>query len=83
MWRFYDFYYLANTRDMRNKKRRFLEKQHYIKTKLKEAQEIVGKVNYIKQIDEKQFQSIINHKKYGMIYKKALEVLSYVEPVQI
>ena len=83
MWRFYDFYYLAKTQEMRNKKRRFLDKPLYIKTKIKEAQEIVGKVNYIKQIDEQQFQSIINHKKYGMIYKKALEVLSYVKPIQI
>ena len=81
MWRFYDFYYLAKTQEMRNKKRRFLEKPLYIKTKIKEAQEIVGKVNYIKQIDEQQFQTIVTHKKYGMIYKKALEVLSYVKPI--
>ena len=39
---------------------------------------IVGKLNYMKQINEKQFDSITKHHKYGVIYKKALETLSYV-----
>ena len=81
MWRFYDLFYLAKEKETRNKKRRFIPKYLYVKTKIKNAQEIVGKVNCIKQIDEGQFQSILKHPKYGMIYKKAMEVLSYEKEV--
>ena len=79
MWRFYDTFFLARTPEGRNYKRRKIkEGRAYINTKIHEAQVIVGKLNYMKQINEKQFDSITKHHKYGVIYKKALETLSYV-----
>ena len=79
MWRFYDTFFLARTPEGRNYKRRKIkEGRAYTNAKIHEAQVIVGKLNYMKQINEKQFDSITKHHKYGVIYKKALETLSYV-----
>lgn len=79
MWRFYDTFFLASTEEGKNyKRRRILGKHNYIRTKIHEAQIIIGKLNYMKQINEDQFNSIVNHHKYGLIYQKALATLSWV-----
>ena len=75
MWRFYDTFFLS-AEHIKNPNRKTHASRVYFERKLEQAYKINGKANYIKHINEEQYNRLLEHPKYGKIMMLARETIS-------